>query len=342
VNAKKFYGYGQGQFWTSTDSGATFTASHAIGLPKAGDTVQVKAMPGHEGDVWLAGGSTGNAYGIWHSTDSGATFTQLPNVTGTNMIGFGMAAPGKSYMSLFTSGIIGGVQGLYRSDDAGVSWILINDSQHQFGANTCIAGDPRIFGRVYLGTNGLGIFYGDATGTLPPPTPTPVSTPGATPTPIVTPGVTPTPISTPGATPTPISTPGATPTPTSTPVGGNGVTTTGVVASSSPYFSELDVKFSNKASITALTIKITVQKTAGVTFNGAFTTFNSVTTTHVDNGTTIVYTFTLNAGQTLAPGSNQIAAAQFGGNGTAHSTTGDLWSMTATSGGVSNTSTGHF
>ncbi len=294
VNAKKFYGYGQGQFWISTDGGATFTASSAKGLPKAGDTVQVKAMPGHEGDIWLAGGSTGNAYGIWHSTDSGATFTQLPNVTAANMIGFGMAAPGKTYMSLFTSGIIGGVQGIYRSDDAGASWILINDSLHQFGSNTCIAGDPRIFGRVYLGTNGLGIFYGDAIGTPPTPTPTSVPTPGATP----TPGTTPTPIPTPGTTPTPGATPGATP----TPGGGNGVTAAGVVASSSPYFSELDVKFSNTASITALTIKITVQKTAGVTFNGMFTTFNSVTTTHVDSGTTIVYTYTLNTGQTLASG----------------------------------------
>ena len=35
--------------------------------------------------------------------------------------------------------------------------------QHQWGraGDTAINGNPRIFGRVYIGTNGPGIFYGD-------------------------------------------------------------------------------------------------------------------------------------------------------------------------------------
>ena len=39
----------------------------------------------------------------------------------------------------------------------------INDDQHQWGraGDTAITGDPQIFGRVYIGTNGRGIFYGD-------------------------------------------------------------------------------------------------------------------------------------------------------------------------------------
>jgi alpha-L-arabinofuranosidase len=168
-------------------------------------------------------------------------------------------------------------------------------------------------------------------------TPTPVP-PTATPMP-------PTPTPTPRAgTPTPIP-PTATPVPpTPTPsAGGNGVTATGVVASSSPYFSEEDVKFSNAATITALSITITVQKTTGVSYNGMYTTFGGVTTTHTDNGSTITYTFTLQAGQTISPNTNSlIAAAQFGGNGTVHATTGDLWSITTTSGGVTNTASGHF
>ncbi len=120
------------------------------------------------------------------------------------------------------------------------------------------------------------------------------------------------------------------------------MTASGVVANNSPYFGEEDIKFSNTSSITALTATITVQKTAGVSYNGAYTTFGGTTVTHVDNGSTIVYTFTLNSGQTISPGTGLILAAQFGGTGTAHATTGDLWSITTTSGGVTITQSGHF
>lgn len=334
VNPKKFYGYAQGQFWVSTDGGKTFTASTTTGLPKAGDPVVVKAVPGHEGDIWLAGGSTGNAYGLWHSTDSGKTFTKLSSVTSADSIGFGMAAPGQSYNALYLIGIVGGIHGIFRSDDAGSTWVQINDSQHQYGNTCCITGDPRLYGRVYFGTNGRGIIYGDIAGAQTTPTVTPTNTPiaGATVTPTPKP-VTPTP--TPATTPTPLPV-----TPTAT--AGNGVTSTGVVTSSSPWFNEEQVKFSNTASITAMTITITVQKTTGSTYSNMYTTFNNTTSTHVDNGSTIVYTFTLNSGQTLSPGSNQIADAQFGGTGTAHAIAGDLWSITTTSGGKTNTSGGHF
>jgi hypothetical protein len=120
------------------------------------------------------------------------------------------------------------------------------------------------------------------------------------------------------------------------------VTATGTVASNSPYFGEEDVKFSNTSTITALTITITVQKTTGISYNGMYTTFGGATTTHVDNGSTITYTYTLGAGQTISPSSNLLAAAQFGGTGTAHATTGDLWSITTTADGVTSTQNGHF
>jgi xyloglucan-specific exo-beta-1,4-glucanase len=82
-------------------------------------------------------------------------------------VGFGKAASGKSFPSLFLAGQIAGVQALFRSDDAGVSWKRINDDGNQFAAVSRVTGDPRIHGRVYIATGGRGILYGDPAATDP-------------------------------------------------------------------------------------------------------------------------------------------------------------------------------
>jgi hypothetical protein len=164
VDPKTFYGFKSGTFYVSTDGGATFTASSASGLP-GGDSVRFKALPGTKGDVWLAGGSTDGAYGLWHSTDGGTTFTKLPNVEQADTVGFGKAATGASYQTLYTSAKIGGVRGIFRSTDKGASWTRINDDAHQWGfTGAAITGDPRVYGRVYVSTNGRGVVYGDTAG----------------------------------------------------------------------------------------------------------------------------------------------------------------------------------
>nr|WP_235441441.1 X2-like carbohydrate binding domain-containing protein [Paenibacillus sp. IHB B 3415] len=171
VNANKFYAFYAGTFYVSTDGGATFTATGATGFPtnNVGNLqpnqaqISIKAMPGIEGDIWFAGGNTvENKYGLWHSVNSGASFTKLANVDEADLIGFGKAAPGQSYMALYTVAQIDGVRGVFRSDNVGASWVRINDNAHQYAKiNMAITGDPRIYGRVYLGTNGRGTLYAD-------------------------------------------------------------------------------------------------------------------------------------------------------------------------------------
>jgi photosystem II stability/assembly factor-like uncharacterized protein len=133
----------------STDGGTTWTSvsSQPSGIT-GGGSVAVSATGGGK-IVWSPAGvgvfyTTGgaewdNTYGLWHSLDSGASFTKLANVEEA------------------------GVRGIFRSTDAGQTWVRINDDQHQWGraGETAITGDPRIFGRVYIGTNGRGIIYGD-------------------------------------------------------------------------------------------------------------------------------------------------------------------------------------
>ncbi|MFX3649115.1 MAG: X2-like carbohydrate binding domain-containing protein [Paenibacillus sp.] len=164
VNPNKFYGFAAGKIYVSVNGGATFTASPATGLPMEGNA-DLDAVPGVEGELWFAGGSEDEGpYGLWHSTDSGATFTKLANVEEADSIGFGKAAPGQSVVALYTVAQIDGTRGFFRSDDGGAHWVRINDDQHQYARVTTITGDPRLYGRVYLGTNGRGILYADRVG----------------------------------------------------------------------------------------------------------------------------------------------------------------------------------
>ncbi len=170
VNPLKFYDYAAGQFYVSVNGGVSFTASPATGLPVSGDNVSMHAVPGIEGDIWLVGGSTANGiYGMWHSTNSGTSFTQLSNVQQADVIGFGKAAPGSTYPTIFTNAQIGGVRGIFASTNEGASWTQINDSAHEYAAaDAAITGDPQVFGTVYLATNGRGIIMGTGTPTTSP------------------------------------------------------------------------------------------------------------------------------------------------------------------------------
>jgi photosystem II stability/assembly factor-like uncharacterized protein len=161
ADSSRFYGFANGTFFQSVDRGATFTATVVAGLPVAA-AVRFKAVPGHAGHVWLAGGAEWTSYGLWFSRDGGSTFAKLVEADQADTIGFGKAAPGCDYPALYTSAKIGGVRGIFRSDDAGTTWTRVNDDLHQYGrTNAAITGDPRVYGRVYVGTNGRGIIYGE-------------------------------------------------------------------------------------------------------------------------------------------------------------------------------------
>ncbi len=125
--------------------------------------------------------------------------------------------------------------------------------------------------------------------------------------------------------------------------GTGGVTVTPVVASSSPWFNEEDLKIANTGSLTALSVTIVVQRTTGISFGGEYNTVGGqITQGNSSTISAVTYTFTLNSGQTLGPSSNRTFAAQTSGTGTAHSTAGDTYTVTYTTGGQNFTQTGHF
>lgn len=164
VDASRFYAYAGGTFYVSTDGGTSYTAT-ASNLPDEG-FVGFKAAPGHAGDVWFAGET-----GLLRSTDGGGSFAPLSGVSWAYNVGFGAPAPGHSYPAVFAVATIDGVTGVFRSDDAGGSWVRINDDAHQWGnMGAALTGDPDVWGRVYLGTDGRGVQVGEPTGPAPSPT----------------------------------------------------------------------------------------------------------------------------------------------------------------------------
>ncbi len=157
----------KGKLFVSTDGGVSFVEKPLNlpgGLPKPGGwrgdwrggQDRLYAVPGREGDLWLA------AYdGLFHSADRGETFQKIESAERICAFGFGKAAPGREYPVLYLVGIVKGQYGIFRSVDTAQSWVRINDDRHQWGLILQITGDPKQYGRVYVGTHGRGVLYGD-------------------------------------------------------------------------------------------------------------------------------------------------------------------------------------
>jgi hypothetical protein len=178
-NPNKVYAYDSGgarwtntpgSFYYSTDGGKTFTKSTAAALNGLSFqnfwSTWLAVNPNVEGDVWLT-----NGHNVFHSTDSGVSWTKLttmgsvpvnydqyqgPTFYGAQRIALGKPMPGSSYSAaVYLVGTVGGIAGIFRSDDAGVTWIRINDDAHQWGGIGALAADNNVAGRVYLAARGV-------------------------------------------------------------------------------------------------------------------------------------------------------------------------------------------
>ena len=168
VEAGRFYAmdlFG-GRLFISNDAGLTF-AAHPLNLPGGlpvrgrrgdprGGQDRLYASPEGRGDLWVAAFD-----GLYRSRNSGQDFTRHGGVQQIHGFGFGKAAPGSDYAALYLIGVVNGLRGIFRSDDTGRTWVRINDDAHQWGLLLHVTGDPKRYGRVYVGTHGRGVLYGD-------------------------------------------------------------------------------------------------------------------------------------------------------------------------------------
>ncbi len=136
--------------------------------PKSG-TLRIPATA--PGTSWIGGGG-----GLFRSVDGGARWTAVDTVASVIAVGFGkprLEAAGAPPV-IYLAGAVARTPdahatgkdaersaGIYRSLDDGATWERIDDREHRFASVEQITGDPRLFGRVYLGTNGRGVLVGE-------------------------------------------------------------------------------------------------------------------------------------------------------------------------------------
>jgi len=166
-DAQRFYAldFDASAIVASHDGGSTFTRLPTHGLPAMSaqrptspeSPWPLYATPGRSGDLWIT-----SADGLFHSTDGGRSFRRPGGGLTAEALGFGKPPPHGAYPTLFAIGSKGRERAIWRSTDRGASWLRINDARHEYGRRfRSISGDPRVFGRVYVGTDGRGVVYGE-------------------------------------------------------------------------------------------------------------------------------------------------------------------------------------
>lgn len=155
----------EGNFWVSTDGGFNWAAAdHPAPCLEANACHvfgQLRAFPGVAREVWASVGSDG----LVRTTDAGASPWQpVPGVVEARAFDFGAPLSGSDEPTIFLHGKVGddAQLGLWRSADLGTSWELIG--RHPAGSGrgiSVVSADPQRPGRVYVGTSGVGMLYGD-------------------------------------------------------------------------------------------------------------------------------------------------------------------------------------
>jgi hypothetical protein len=156
VNDSIFYTHDahNGKVYRSINGGATWTNVGTAPTPSDPGGWAMQSVPGYQGNLWLPEGTVG----LTKSTNGGTTWTKISQVQACEQVGFGKAAPLKSYPAIYIYAMISNNWGFYRSDDAGANWVRINDDQHSLGWISGICGDPNVYGALYISTTGRGIF----------------------------------------------------------------------------------------------------------------------------------------------------------------------------------------
>ena len=159
--------------YKTTDKGATWSKVFNGIVEGTGYlfNTRIRAVPGQAGHLFYTNGQQGNAGNshpfsspLKHSTDGGVTWGNC----GTSMlealdVGFGISrGGGLTPPALYAAGWVGGVFGLYRSEDECSTWTklygLTDFTAFPLQTIRVLQGDMNTFGMIYVGLGGGGTF----------------------------------------------------------------------------------------------------------------------------------------------------------------------------------------
>jgi len=118
-----------GNKWKVVDGGGILVSKNISGVAPRGQTIVVS--------VDVADQFTFSNIGIWRSTDGGASFGQISSGNGSaaglpggvthDLVG-DPNNPARLFTSVVFADLVGGANGLYRSDDTGATWSKVSDA----------------------------------------------------------------------------------------------------------------------------------------------------------------------------------------------------------------------
>jgi Bacterial Ig domain len=179
VIQNRFYAVDRSQnFYVSTDGGANFAAAGATSAKVDGYAGRdmLLSVPGNANHLIYAPHLAPRSH-LWKSTDGGATWAKIPSggaVDRVGAVGFGAPRPGNSYPTIYAYANYRHAAGVYQSNDGGTTWgyIKVPIGERTWPYKTLdqvtwIAGDPNVYGRIYLGFLGSGATYIDTADACP-------------------------------------------------------------------------------------------------------------------------------------------------------------------------------
>lgn len=170
VNGSKFYAFhtrNDGEFYRSDDGGFNWklvnTDIPGLGSGATGAfPLRIAAAPFMEGNVWAALGTNG----LYKSSNSGETFTKISYFSVASLVDFGANKPNSTLPTAYVHGkeATTGQWGVFRSTDMGNSWELITPDDKPFARPMVMEADRKLYGRLYISDEAVGISYGELTG----------------------------------------------------------------------------------------------------------------------------------------------------------------------------------